>query len=219
MSVNSGQFHRYCRNQELLRELGAPLRQLVYVAVLLLASILLWCLGAHYHDALVQENGVLENAQLLILAFAAAGYAAEACVSLRFRPLLFMLSALCAAAFVRELDAFFDVCLPLISWKFCWLFPAAALWGLWRARRSLREPFMLFLRSRSYHMMLGAFVIAVPLAQCIGHRSFVADVLGSAADHSLLIRRFLEEPFELMGYLLLLMAVCEFYWEFLRSPK
>ncbi|MGN0836701.1 MAG: hypothetical protein ACI4OS_04610, partial [Akkermansia sp.] len=160
--------HCFC-DQELLRELCAQLRQLVYVAVLLLATVALWCLAAHYHDALVQEGGILESGQLVVLALAALCYAAEACVSVRFRPLLCMLSALCAAAFVRELDSFFDTLLPVISWKFCWLFPAAALWGLWRSRRTLREPLLLFLRSRAYHMMLGAFVIAVPLAQCIGH--------------------------------------------------
>lgn len=202
-------------NTDEKRTLFQLCRHAAYIAVQLVVVFALWGLGAIYKEDLIEEYGVLENLQLVTLGITAAVLLGEAACHARYRAILFALSMCIIAAFIRELDAFFDAHLPIISWKFCFLFPILGLAALWKQIHRDRVPLFEFFRSSSFGIMLMAFVTIVPLAQCIGHRHFVIDVLGTEEDPRL-IRRFLEEPFELMGYLQLLLASVEFYFERLR---
>lgn len=193
-------------------------RHVAYIAVQLAVVLALWGLGAVYKETLIEEYGVLENLQLVVLGITSAVLLGEAARHARYRAILF-LSAMCLiAACIRELDAFFDAHLPVISWKFCFLFPILGLAALWKQIRRDRAPLFEFFRSSAFGLMLMAFVTIVPLAQCLGHRHFVIDVLGSKEDPHL-IRRLLEEPLELMGYLQLLLASVELYFDLLRQRR
>lgn len=191
-------------------------RHAAYIVLQLAVVFGLWGLGKVFKGELIEEYGILENIQLGVLALTSAVLLGEAACHARYRAILFSLAMCTTAAFVRELDAFFDTHLPVVSWKFCFAFPVLGLAALWQQVRADRAPLFEFFRSSSFGIMLMAFVTIVPLAQCIGHRHFVIDVLGTEEDPRL-IRRFLEEPFELMGYIQILLASVEFYFELLRG--
>lgn len=191
-------------------------RHIAYIAVQMGVVFALWGMGAVFKEGFIEEYGVLENIQLVVLAVTAAVLLGEAARHTRYRAILFALAMCVTAAFFREQDAFFDEHLPVISWKFCFLFPVLGLAALWKQIRRDRSPLFDFFRSGSFGIMLMAFVTIVPLAQCLGHRHFIIDVLGTEEDPRL-IRRFLEEPFELMGYIQILLATVEFYFELLRK--
>lgn len=193
-------------------------RHVLYIAVQMGVVFTMWGLGAVYRQDLIEEYGVLENLQLLVLGVTAAILLGEAARHTRYRAILFALAMCIIAAFVREQDAFFDEHLPVISWKFCFLFPILGAAVLWKQICRDREPLFDFFRSSSFGIMLMAFITIVPLAQCLGHRHFIIDVLGTEEDPRL-IRRFLEEPFELMGYLQIMLAAIEFYFELLRKRR
>lgn len=196
----------------------ALVRHAAYIAVQMGVVFALWGLGSVFKEGLIEEYGMLENLQLAILAVTAAVLLGEAAHHPRYRAILFALAMCVTAAFFREQDAFFDEHLPVISWKFCFLFPVLGAAALWKQVRRDRAPLFDFFRSGSFGIMLMAFVTIVPLAQCLGHRPFIIDVLGTEEDPRL-IRRFLEEPFELMGYIQILLASVEFYFELLRMRE
>lgn len=191
-------------------------RHAAYIGIQLLVVFTLWRLGSIFKEGLIEEYGILENMQTVVLALSSAVLLGEAARHERYRAILFSMAMCTTAALIREQDAFLDEHLPIISWKFCFIFPIMGLAALWRQIRTDRAPLFDFFRSGSFGIMLMAFVTIVPLAQCLGHRHFVIDVLGTEEDPRL-IRRFLEEPFELMGYIQILLAAIEFYFDLLRK--
>ena len=56
--------------------------------------------------------------------------------------------------------------------------------------------------------MFMAMIIFIPLAQCIGHRSFIEDAIGTS-DNLIHIRRLIEESMEFMTYVLILFSSIE----------
>lgn len=202
-------------NADEKRTLFSLLRHAIYIVLQLLAVFALWGLGAIYKEGLIEEYGILENLQTGVLALTTAVLLGEAARHEHYRAILFALAMCTTAALIREQDAFLDEHLPIISWKFCFIFPLMGLAALWRQVRTDRAPLFEFFRSGSFGIMLMAFVTIVPLAQCLGHRHFVIDVLGTEEEPRL-IRRFLEEPFEFMGYIQLLLASIEFYFDLIR---
>ena len=116
-------------------------------------------------------------------------------------------ASLCAFAACRELDALFDDCIPVIGWKFAFLFiTAATVYAFINWKRTHDEIFS-FLRSSAFPMMCFVIIIVIPVAQCIGHRSFVANVL--QMDHIGSIKEFIEESIETIGYFILLCSAIE----------
>lgn len=200
------------------RTLLALFRHATYIALQLLVVFSLWGLGKVFKEGLIEEYGILENLQSGVLLLTSVILLGEAARHARYRAILFSLAMCTTAALIREQDAFLDQHLPIISWKFCFIFPIMGLAALWRQIRTDRAPLFDFFRSGSFGIMLMAFVTIVPLAQCLGHRHFVIDVLGTEEDPRL-IRRFLEEPFELMGYIQILLATIEFYFDLLHKRR
>lgn len=198
------------------RTLFTLFRHAAYIGLQLLFVFGMWGLGNMFKEGLIEEYGILENIQSGVLLITAIILLGEAARHARYRAILFSLAMCITAALIREQDTFFDTHLPVISWKFCFIFPIMGLAALWRQVRLDRTPLFEFFRSSSFGIMLMAFVTIVPLAQCLGHRHFIIDVLGTEEDPRL-IRRFLEEPFELMGYFQILLATIEFYFELIRK--
>lgn len=197
------------------RTITGILRQFAYIGLQVLVVFLLWKIADVYKSAFVQEHGALETAQSVLLACITFTFLLMATAKSCFRPILLALSSLAIAALIREHDAYLENTIPYVSWYFCWLFPIAGLYGLIRHRNGLRKPLMAFLRSNSFHMMLTSAVIIVPIAQCLGHRSFLQDMLGDPTINAILIRRIVEEPLELLGYIQILLAAFEFGIEFI----
>lgn len=197
----------------------APLaigRQLIYIIIQTLSIVAMWTLGRIYGAETVSEFGAIEMIQLAVLVVGTILFLSEAFFSPEYRPILIFLSSLCLAAIIRENDSFFDECLPVISWKFCWVFPACALLFLYLCRSGLKSPLFSFLRSGSFYMLLMATVLIIPIAQCVGHRSFIADIMGCSGEDAGLFRRCIEEPLELVGYIQIMLAAIEMHIELLR---
>ena len=185
----------------------SAVRQLLYCAGCFGVTFLQYVIAAACKEKTFDENGILENFQLGELLIACVLFLV---VSLRrkdFHKLGIVFASLCAFAACRELDALFDDCIPVIGWKFAFLFiTAATVYAFINWKRTHDEIFS-FLRSSAFPMMCFVIIIVIPVAQCIGHRSFVANVL--QMDHIGSIKEFIEESIETIGYFILLCSAIE----------
>ena len=195
------------------------LRQFVYLCILVLVVVTFWQVGDHFKSATVQEYGIFESTQSIILFLIALSFLLQAAYNRTYRHILICTGLLALTALVREQDAYFDDLIPFIGWGWCWIFPLAGLCILLRHRDQLGEPLVTFLRSNAFHMMMTAIIIIIPVAQCLGHRSFLADLMGDANLNAFLMRRILEEPIELLGYIQILLASLECLFEMRTSGK
>ena len=187
----------------------ATARQMLYLIVLVLVVLLCWKIGDTYKSATVQEYGIFESAQSVVLLLMAINFIVQAVFNRAYRPVLYCLGMLSLAALIREQDAYFDTLLPGIGWSWCWVFPLSGLIYLIRSRNTIGETMHQFLQSNAFHMMVTALVTIIPLAQCLGHRSFLVDLLGNEQIDASLVRRIMEEPIELLGYIQILLASFE----------
>lgn len=195
------------------------LRQFIYLIILVLIVVGFWKVGDAFKSATVQEYGIFESAQSIVLLLIALSFLLQAAFNQRYRSLLICMGLLALTALVREQDAYFDDLIPLIGWGWCWLFPLAGLGILLHNRQHLGTMLLPFLRSNAFHMMMTAVVIIIPVAQCLGHRSFLADLMGDAHLNAFLMRRILEEPIELLGYIQILLASLECLFEMRGGGK
>lgn len=194
------------------------LRHVIYFVLMTLSILGMWEIGKIYGADCVAEDGIIEDIETILLLVSGLIFLAEAALTHRYRALAFWLAALCFAATCRELDFFFDHNLPVISWKFCYIFPLAAIAYAATHREGLRESFFTFIRSNTFYLLLCAVLVIVIIAQAVAHRSFLADVLGNGIDMSL-TRRVIEEPMELVGYILIFFSTYDFYAELISKEK
>lgn len=187
----------------------ATIRQGIYLIILTLIVFIFWQVSDVYKSATVQEYGLFETAQSVVLFLIALSFGIQAARNKSYRAILLLLCGLALAALVREQDAYLDKAIPYIGWTWCWIFPITGLVILTRQLRRETATFTHFLRSHSFHMMMTALIIIIPIAQCLGHRSFLEDLLGDPSIDSHLVRRIMEEPIELLGYLQILLASIE----------
>lgn len=193
-------------------------RQGFYFTVLLAVVLSLWRLSDYYKTNTFAEYGLVENLQLATLILSTLIFLLSALKDAFYRPVLFLLASLTAFCCIRELDSLFDKILPIISWKFAFLFPVGALCYAGKKRKSLKEPLVRFLDSTAFDLMFTAMIIFIPLAQCIGHRSFIEDAVGQM-DNISLVRRLIEESMEFMAYVLILLASIEMHLGLVKKQK
>ena len=187
------------------------LRQIVYFALTVVAIMSLYVLADKYHQKTFQEFGIVENIQLGLLILSAGVFTVEAFIIKKHSAILLFLASLCALGASRELDSFFDNNLPIISWKFGFLFPVAALINLYRQREKARVSLFQFLETPAFNLMFTAVLIALALAQVLGHRSFIAAILGND-NYARAARRILEEGTEVVAYFLIFLSTVECYF-------
>ena len=193
-------------------------RQGFYFTILLAVVLSLWRLSDYYKTETFAEYGLIENMQLCTLLLSTGIFLYSAIKNVFYRPVLFLCAGLTSFCCVRELDSFFEALIPVISWKFAFLFPLTALFYLYKKRRNFREMLLHFLGSTAFDLMFTAMIIFIPLAQCIGHRSFIEDATGRIGNLSL-IRRLIEESMELIAYVLILLSAVEMQPGFLKGKK
>lgn len=189
------------------------IRQFFYLLILVLVVLAFWQLGDVFKSSTVQEYGMFETMQSVVLLLIAVSFSCQAIRRSSCRPILLSLGLLALAALVREQDAYFDKLIPSIGWTWCWSFPIAGMILLLRHRRTIGGVLLHFFHTNAFHMMVTAVVIIIPIAQCLGHRSFLADLMGDTQLDSHLMRRILEEPIELLGYIQILLASVECLFE------
>lgn len=194
------------------------LRQAFYFVLSLCFILSLRLIATIYQENTFREFGIIENIQLFLLSATAVSFLIQGILSKKFRPLSLFLSSLCAFAFCRELDSFFDMHVPFVSWKFCYLFPLASLFYIFLKRKKIKNQVFSFLTSPAFYGMCAAMFIFIPIAQAIGNRAFIASVLPDATD-VILMRRFVEESCEILAYFILLISSIEFYISLIKNRK
>ena len=156
------------------------------------------------------ENGFMENLQLALLLAACASFLAVSRCRDIFHRLGGVFAACCLFAACRELDSFFDDTIPLLGWKFAFLFLAGATAYALQDWKDTRGELCAFLQHPSFTMMCAAMAVILPIAQCIGHKSFVINVLH--AEHASDVKELIEEGIETVGYFMLLCSAIELFW-------
>ena len=191
------------------------IRQFLYCAGCFGVMFLQHAIAAVCKDKTFDENGILENLQLGELLLACALFFCVSFICKNFHNLGVVFASLCAFAACRELDSFFDDHIPLIGWKFAFLFVVLAIGYAMKNWRQTREELLLFFRHPSFPMMCCAMTVIIPVAQCIGHRSFVVNVL--QVEHVGSIKEFIEESIETVGYFILICSAIELFWHSRQS--
>lgn len=191
-------------------------RQFIYF-VLIFAFILGMHFLAHVYGVdTFEENSVVENIQLSLLLFSAVCFCSQAGFYKDFRSVLFLLASCCLLAACRELDAIFDKIIPVLHWKFAFVFPFAAVVYAYMHRSGVKKSLLKFFAMPAFDMMYLTAIIILPIAQCVGHRAFVKNVLGM--NHIGNIKELYEESLEVVGYFLIFLSSIEMYFN-LKEEK
>ncbi len=159
---------------------------------------------AEYKDIyfIFTENGPVEWLQLGMLVAASVLFFSVFFSLPAFRELFLILASVSAFAAVRELDSVLDKAIPWIGWKigFALLLFAAAL--AWTKRDKVKRQLGHYLSSPGFVVLWAGFIVAVPIAQLLGHAVFLESLMGE--NYLRAYKRVIEESGELLGYLLLL---------------
>ena len=185
-------------------------RMFIYFCILLAFIFLMHFLAAKYHAETFAEGGLVENIQLFLLISSGLIFLAQVRLRPEYACVLWMLASCSFLGACRELDMFFDEHLPIISWRIGFVFVLVAFYKAWQYRWCLKKTLIRFFTSPSFYMMSCAMVIIIPIAQCIGHRPFVVNILGTTRIAP--IKELFEEATEAMGYLLIFLSSLECFW-------
>lgn len=195
------------------------LRQALYILAVLVFIIIMDYAARFFQTNAFAEHGIIENIQLGILALTAVTFSLTAFKNADYRAIFLFCASLCVFAFLRELDGFFEKIFPIIKWKFAFIFPIIALYNLYKKRYQIRPYFFNFLSSSAFYMMSSAIIIAIPLAQRLGHKPFIRTILQVDSIHHAAIRRMTEETIESVGYFLLFLSAIECIILFKNASK
>ena len=195
----------------------SAVRQLLYCAGCIGVTFLEHAVSAVCKAKTFDENGFMENFQLGELLLACALFLIISFRSKTFHKMGIIFAALSVAAAIRELDNVFDDLIPVIGWKFAFIFIVLATGYAIKNWQKTREELLIFFRHPSFPMMCCAITVIIPIAQCIGHRSFVINVL--QVEHVGSIKEFVEESIETVGYFILVCSAIELFWPFHRSNE
>lgn len=155
-----------------------------------------------YH--LAAENGPLEWAQVGLLAVTIALLVAAARRRASVRTLLLWLTVFPLWALIRELDGLLEHMLFDSAWEvLAWGIAVVYLYIGWRHRERLLAQMLAFVRSRTFVLFFGSFIIVVVLAQFIGQTELWKGIMGDAYMRD--VKRVAEELLEVSGYCV---AVC-----------
>jgi len=187
-------------------------RYSVYTLLIAALSGMLPDIVRHQGVAFFYENGTIEWLQFSLLGASVLLFALGALCLPAHRRLAALLGCVAAFAATREMDRVLGRLLPVVSWKIGGLFLVAAGWLLLRHGRVLLPQIAAFLRTPAFVMLWAGFVIAVPLAQLVGHAPFFRLFMDEV--HVRDIKRVFEESGEFMGYLILLFGTLESLLQF-----
>ena len=186
------------------------MRFMGYLALLIGIMLGIWWLADVFARDAFSEGGIVENTQSLVLS--ASALICGWCVrkDKAYRLIFLGLMAVCLFGLLREQDAWLDKRLPVISWRIGFIFPLMTLiYGL-KNLKDLRRQLVTFVSMPAFSVLFAAFVMIIPLAQCLGHRPLIFKIMGFY-DKGLGsgLRRMIEESVELLGYTLILLSVVE----------
>ncbi len=185
-------------------------RQFIYFCVVFAFVLFLVYLSSIYHSKTFAEHGIVENIQLGLLLLSGIIFLTQLKLRPEYACVLWLLASCSFLGACRELDMFFEDCLPIISWKIGFIFPLIAFGKAYQYRYCLKKTLIRFFTSPSFYMMSCSMIIIIPVAQCIGHRPFVINVLGD--NNIVAIKELFEEACEAVGYMMILLSSIECYF-------
>ena len=189
------------------RHLFFMLRQFIYLVGCVATVFFQHFLASKYLDATFHEHGIVENMQLCELILATVLFSCVRIKRADYKKLAPFFAALCAMACCRELDNFLGSTLPIIGWKIGFIFIIIAGWYALKDWKQTCQEVLKFIRHPSLGIMLCAIVLIIPVGQCIGHKSFLINVL--QMEHVGRIKELIEESVETVGYFVLLCSAVE----------
>ena len=190
-------------------------RQFVYLGLVFGFIFGLHFFAEVFGQMTFRENGIVENLQLGLLIGSAIIFAIYAYKYQKYRQILSLLLSCCLLAACRELDKVFDEIVPVVHWKFAFIFPVLAGGYAYKYRLYTKQVLFDFFRLPAFYMMYTAVIIIFPIAQCIGHASFVRNVLGVFDVAS--IKEFYEEAAEVVGYFVIFLSALEMHFNIRHS--
>ena len=185
-------------------------RHLIYLGGCFAVILLEHLLASRFHDETFRENCIVENIQLGELLLATIVFGVASLRKGEFARLMPFFAGLCSFAACRELDNFLGTYIPLVGWKIGVVFSLGTLAYALADWQETRRELFLFLRHPSFEIMLCAMVLVFPVAQCVGHKSFLVNVLQE--EHVGRIKELFEESLETIGYFILFCSSVELLW-------
>jgi len=186
-------------------------RQVLYFCGCFVLMLFQWRTAMVCQEETFAEGRIIENLQLAFLALALISFGCNAILRLRTRGLSLFCGGCCALAFCRELDSVLDAALPAVSWRIGFAFPLLAIVYILRHRNQFRSSLFLFLQTPAVVMLFSALVVIIPVAQMIGHHSFLKAILVNI-EHINHIKELFEEAAELIGYFIVFCASLELHF-------
>lgn len=195
--------------------LFACIRQFFYLSAIMLFVFGINVTASVYNGETFEEHGIIENLQFFLLVACSVIFLLSSYIKKDKREIFLLLASVSIFASIRECDMFFDENLPVISWKFAWIFPISAFVYAIKHFERTRDQVFEFIASPAFNMMIAAVIVVIPIAQCIGHRSLVVNVLGNRDVGQ--IKEFFEECVETIGYFVLFLSAIESFWSFSKK--
>ena len=204
--------------QEQASKVYVCLRYLIYFALTVGFAYSLHLLAAFYHGKTFVEHGIVENLQIACLWLSTFIFSIQIVLLKKHRALLILFASFCCFASIRELDSFFEIVLPLISWKFAFLFPIGAIGYLIYDRKQAVKSITDFIGTPAFSLMTTLMFVFIAVAQVIGNKELILNSNPGLQDAKL-IRRLLEEGTELIAYFLLVLSSVEVYFSMKCQDK
>lgn len=204
--------------QEQASKVYVCLRYLIYFALTVGFAYSLHLLAAFYHGKTFVEHGIVENLQIACLWLSTFIFSIQIVLLKKHRALLILFASFCCFASIRELDSFFEIVLPLISWKFACLFPIGAIGYLIYDRKQAAKSITDFIGTPAFSLMTTLMFVFIAVAQVIGNKELILNSNPGLQDAKL-IRRLLEEGTELIAYFLLVLSSVEVYFSMKSQDK
>lgn len=200
-------------NEKISLSLGV--RNFVYLLLVMCFIGFINYLASIYKANTFTENRVVENIQLGLLLASGTCFLIQGICSRAWRPLMFFLASLCFLASCRELDKTLDELIYGLRWRVGFVFPLIAAEYALKHKETSRQNLFGFLCSSTFYLLFCALIIIFPIAQCIGHRPLVVNVLGES--QMVATKELFEECCEVMGYFIIFLASIESYIGLIRK--
>lgn len=202
-------------NQNEKKTCGLLFRKAIYFAIMVALIFGIRFCSFRYRIGTFQEFGIIENIQLTLLGLATFVFAVEGLLFKKENALLFIFASFTLFALCRELDSYFEINFPSISWKFAFLFPILALIYLYYKRKTFKDVLFQFFKMPAFDLFFMA-VCLFALAQCFGHRPMITAVLPKNVD-TRYVRRIFEEGTEVICYLWIFLISIELFFNIKRK--
>lgn len=192
-------------------------RYLAYtVAAFLLMGMINLLVGEGDYSTLV-ENRLIEWMQFGMVAGTGA-FLMLACFRSgeSGRVLAVVLGSIACFAALRELDELLDALIPVVGWKIAFALPVFAIVYALRHRSAFVQGLDRLVSMPAFALFWSGFLIAVPLAQLLGHGELLQALMGD--DYIRAYKHVIEESAELIGYWVIVAAALEFRLTY-RPPR